>query len=269
MHSDEMTLCPGWADSDKTTVPITIAEGAATAEVRWTSHGLSVVGNRRKINEDAVLDRPDLGMWVVADGMGGHLAGDVASRTIVETLDDLKTTGNLDDMVERVSSLLRQVNADLHRMGNERMGGQVVGSTVVVFLTDGREGVVLWAGDSRLYRYRRGGLEQLTRDHSLLDEMMRSGLLVDENAAELTNSNIITRAIGAEAGIELDILRFRIEDGDAFILCSDGLNKELSPSEIAARLFAGTCEDSAKALIDAALHKLGRDNISVVVIRTD
>lgn len=269
MQSDEMTLCPGWTDADKTAIPMKGTGIGKPPETRWTSHGLSVVGNRRKINEDAFLNRPDLGLWVVADGMGGHLAGDVASRTIVESLAGIEASGDLDTLVEQVFTQLRQVNAELHRLGNERMGGQVVGSTVVVFLSDGREGVAIWAGDSRLYRYRRGGLEQLTRDHSLLDEMVRSGLLEGGNAAEQTNSNIITRAIGAEAGIELDALRFRMEEGDAFVLCSDGLTKELSAGEIAARLHFGTCADSAQALVDAALHKLGRDNISVVVVRAE
>lgn len=236
-------------------------------EFRWQSHDITVVGNRRKINEDSVYADDQTGLWVVADGMGGHQAGDVASLAIIDALKALKPNED-ESIVGRVRAALESVNGELHRMGEERLGGQVVGSTVVALMAQANRCTALWAGDSRLYRYRAGQLEQLTADHSLLDEMIRSGMMNPEQLAPQANNNIITRAVGAEADIDLEATDFFVEDGDVLVLCSDGLVKELDSAEIAERLASNAdCDAAAQALIDGALAAGGRDNISVIVIR--
>lgn len=242
------------------------ASPPAGPEWCWQSCGISVVGNRRKINEDAFLERPDIGLWMVADGMGGHRAGDIASRTLVEALEAVEASPELDKLAEEVGTRIEDVNGQLHRFADESMGGQVIGSTVVALMAKDRQCVAVWAGDSRLYRYRDGKLEQLTQDHSLMDELVKAGVMSAEQASREGNDNIITRAVGAESKLDLDSLQFEAAEGDVFLLCSDGLAKELGSGDIVARLSLENCKTSAQALIDAALANGGRDNITVIVI---
>ncbi len=236
---------------------------------RWLSHGVSDVGHRRKINEDGFIERPEIGLWMVADGMGGHHAGDVASGTLVETLGSIEAADELETLAKRVESGIEEVNGRLHRLASEARKGQIIGSTVVALVAENLRCVAIWAGDSRLYRYREGRLEQLSSDHSLMDELVRAGLMSAEEASAEGNGNIITRAVGAESEIDLDSIRFDAAAGDLYLLCSDGLTKELGDIEIATHLDSGSLEASAQALIDAALSKGGRDNITVVLIRPE
>lgn len=262
----------GFSDATQVELPATLNAGSATAwagDGQWCSRGISVVGHRRKINEDAFLERSALGLWMVADGMGGHHAGDVASRALVDALAAVVPAPELEVLSERVMASINEVNQHLHRLAHENMGGQIVGSTVVAFLTRGGRGMAIWAGDSRLYRYRQGRLEQLTRDHSLLDELVAAGLMSPEQAQAEGNGNIITRAVGADAGLELDVLRFEVWADDVYLLCSDGLTKELNDSDIASLLNRGTLDSAAQGLIDAALARGGRDNITVILARPE
>lgn len=258
----------GFSDSaQKSKAAEESAPPPAGPEWRWQSCGISVVGNRRKINEDAFLERSDIGLWMVADGMGGHRAGDVASRTLVEALETVEASPELDKLAEEVEARIADVNGQLHRFADESMGGQIVGSTVVALMAKNRRCVAVWAGDSRLYRYRAGKLEQLTQDHSLLEELVKAGVMSAEQALKEGSDNIITRAVGAESEFDLDTLRFEAAESDIFLLCSDGLAKELGSGDIGAHLSLESCEASAQALIDAALANGGRDNITVIVIR--
>jgi type VI secretion system protein ImpM len=245
------------------------ASSPAPAEWQWRSHGISVVGHRRKINEDAFLERPESGLWMVADGMGGHQAGDVASRTLAEALGAVEDSDDLDTLAQRVAQGIKDVNAHLHRLASESTEGQIIGSTVVALVARGLSCAAIWAGDSRLYRYRAGQLEQLTCDHSLMDELVRAGLMSAEEALLEGGANIITRAVGAESQLNLDSFRFEAEAGDLYLLCSDGLAKELEPNEIAAFLESKDLPGSAQDLIDAALARGGRDNITVLLAKPD
>jgi serine/threonine protein phosphatase PrpC len=234
---------------------------------QWRSHGISVVGYRRKINEDAFLERPDIGLWMVADGMGGHHAGDVASNTLVEILGGVEASLGLDTLERRVAQGIHEANARLHRLAKES-DGQIIGSTVVALLAQNLQCAALWAGDSRLYRYRGDRLEQLTSDHSLIEDLVKAGLMNAEEASlESSSSNIITRAVGAESELNLDGIRFDAQGGDIYLLCSDGLVKEVKASAIASQMEGGDIAACAQALIDAALASGGRDNITVVLIR--
>lgn len=235
----------------------------------WRSHGLTVVGNKRAHNEDAVLDCPGLGLWVVADGMGGHQSGDFASRLVVDSLSGMIPAENLDDWVGLVCNQLIKVNKELRQYASELQQGSIVGTTVVALLAREEQCAVIWAGDSRLYRLRDGGFEKLTRDHTLIDELMDSGLISREAATQQIGANVITRAVGGQEDLALDVIRFRAAIGDRYLLCSDGLDKELTESEIAQLIAKGSCQAVAEALIDTALSRSGRDNITVVVAKFD
>ncbi len=231
------------------------------------SCAISVVGLRRQLNEDAVLDRADAGMWVVADGMGGHSAGDVASQSLVKALAQVPQVDDLEHYSEQVSACLHQVNHELLQMAATHGPGQIIGSTVVVLLIAGTEFRVLWAGDSRLYRYRQGVLEQLTSDHSLYNESISQGVDPLDGSLAEGRGNIITRAVGADAQLQVAVGQGDIVAGDLFMLCSDGVDKELSHADIAEYCRAGSAVDIAHRLIAAAEERGGRDNISVIVVK--
>lgn len=233
----------------------------------WESCAVSVVGMRRQLNEDAVLDRGDAGLWAVADGMGGHSAGDVASQALIDALAKIAPVDDLEHYSEQVASCLHQVNRDLVQMGENRGFGQIVGSTIVVMLTAGREFCYLWAGDSRLYLFRQGRLEQLTTDHSLYNESLSLGLEPLDGSLEQGRGNVITRAIGADRHLQLDLGQGHVEAKDIFILCSDGIDKELSHNDIADICGIGAVEEIAHSLVEQAEFRGGRDNISVIVIK--
>jgi type VI secretion system protein ImpM len=235
------------------------------ASPAWTSYGVTVVGNKRKHNEDAMLDSPALGLWVVADGMGGHQSGDVASRLVVDSLSTLEFTENLDSQVETVCSKLQKINDDLCRFAAGIQQGSIVGTTVVALLAKNAECAAIWAGDSRLYQLRNGAFTQITRDHTLIDELMDSGVMSREMAARQVGANVITRAVGGQLTLALDVVRFQAVSGDRYLLCSDGLDKELSEAEIAELMAVGSCQSAVEALINQALSRSGRDNITVLV----
>ncbi len=222
-------------------------------------------GAVRSRNEDAFVDRPEIGLWAVADGAGGHGAGDVASTAIAQALLDIPAGFSAAEMLAQVRLRLAGVHGALQVEGASR-GHGIIASTVVVLLARGGHYACLWAGDSRAYLLRAGNLTQITRDHSLVQEMVERGEL-DEAAAQVhPQANIITRAIGAEGALELEKLSSRIQAGDRFLLCSDGLFKALSERDIAACLAAG--EDPA-ALLDRALARGARDNVTAVVVRAE
>jgi type VI secretion system protein ImpM len=233
---------------------------------RWRSWGFSVVGMRRKLNEDAMIDRGEVGLWAVADGMGGHQAGDVASLTIVEALSSVEFSVNLEEFATRVDKSLQDVNSKLCRLAADSgEENQIIGSTVVVLLAEGNQCVFLWAGDSRLYRFSDGKLKQLTQDHSLYDEFAREGLVSPGNLAESGRCNIITRAVGASETLQLSRGECKAQDGDLFLLCSDGLDKELTREEIEIVFKKSPKTEIARVLIEQAEERGARDNVTVMV----
>lgn len=236
------------------------------APFRWTSAAASHAGLVREINEDACLDQPERGLWAVADGMGGHTLGDFASRGVIETLSKLPPAGSLAELARNARERLQAVNRQL-RMEAALRALPVIGSTVVVLFAWDRRCGYLWAGDSRLYVYRHGQLTQLTRDHSQVEELKAQGRLSPEEALGHPLRNLITRAVGAAEILELDEALLEVEDGDMFLLCSDGLTNEVSAEEICAALVNGSCRQAAEVLIELALKHGGRDNVSAVVLR--
>lgn len=226
----------------------------------WESAAATDVGQVRKLNEDAFLDRPDLGLWAVADGMGGHDSGEVASDMLCAALSALPENCSLSAAVDFIDSCVEDVNGQLVTMARERDNGGVIGCTLVALVARDDHAVFLWAGDSRLYRLRAGQLEQLTDDHSLVEESR--GQMVD---ATHINSNIITRAVGADRRVILDIEQLPVQDGDRFLLCSDGLNRDLDDNEITALLSPGEPATVSSALVAQARIAGGGDNITALV----
>jgi protein phosphatase len=235
-------------------------------QFKWTSASLSHVGLVRAKNEDACLDRPERGLWAVADGMGGHAFGDVASRMLVEALNRLPQPDSLVKFVADAQDSLQTVNRQLRAKAAINKV-PIIGTTVVVLLAWDRYCAYLWAGDSRIYLYRNGNLTQLTRDHSRVEELKSLG---NPGAQyNLPSRNMITRAVGAASTLNLDHETMEASDGDMFLLCSDGLSNEVSEQEMRSALGPGSCRQASDALIDMALNSGGRDNISAVVVRVD
>lgn len=236
--------------------------------IRWSCAGRSDKGGKRKINEDAILLRPEAGVWLAADGMGGHEAGDVASRMVADSVARVEVAGKLSQVVDRVEAALVNVNHEIREHSVRVFGGRTMGSTVVSLVVNERLGVCLWAGDSRLYRVRAGRLEQVSSDHSEVQELLDRGLLTPEEAVNHPHSNVITRAVGGAPELFLDVMLFEIRPGDTFVLCSDGLYNELDAEEI-----RGAIDDdvagSADRLLQMALAKGARDNVSLVVVKAE
>ncbi|MEA3410007.1 MAG: protein phosphatase 2C domain-containing protein [Pseudomonadota bacterium] len=234
----------------------------------WASASRSETGKVRQCNEDAFFDAPDLGLWVVADGMGGHAVGDYASRLIVQRIAAAPSTIDLDTLIRVSTDILLDVNRELRREASDRDVG-VIGSTVAVLLAHGRECACLWAGDSRIYQSRRGALTQLTRDHNRVEDMVAAGIMDRAVANTVPPSNEITRAVGAADTLDLECRTLKIEDGDTFLLCSDGLYGEVTETEIATELLRGTCDRSCKRLIDLVMSRDARDNITAIVAHAE
>jgi protein phosphatase len=225
-------------------------------QFKWTSASRTDVGCVRERNEDACLDLPERGLWAVADGMGGHALGDLASRTVVDGLNTISSPNNLGQFVLAARQQLQDANRKLRAEAALR-GAYVIGSTVVALLAYEEQCACLWAGDSRLYLYRNGRLGLLTRDHCQEDELhQRAG-------------HMITRAVGAADTLDLDESLMYVQDGDMFLLCSDGLSNAIDEEAMSTALAGGDCARAANALIELALAAGGRDNVSVVVMRVE
>lgn len=230
------------------------------ADWQYRSAALSDTGHVRSSNQDAVLDRMDIGLWAVADGMGGHQRGDLASRMICDALTGLTPADTLANMIEDVRRCLQQVNNHLRDLQPGASGVVQSGSTVVVLLARRSRLAVLWAGDSRVYRLRARKLEQLTRDHAGDDSAPATGA----NASQVSME--ITRAVGCAEILDLDLHRDSVRQGDRFLLCSDGLTREVSDSRIEVLLQEGDATSCAHSLLQAALAAGAHDNVSVLVI---
>jgi len=233
--------------------------------LRWSTCSATDVGKVRKVNEDSHLDRADLGVWVVADGMGGHSAGDVASRMVVEALSAMPADGSLARIADEFEDRLIKANTDLVTLARDSRK-KTIGCTVVALAIRDGHALAAWAGDSRIYRLRNGRSELLTQDHALVEELVTVGLVSREEAEKHPQANRITRAIGAGEPLYVDFEVFAIEAGDRFLLCSDGLYKEISDAEIGGMLAKPMADNPAKCAVDMALKREGRDNVTVIVV---
>ncbi len=240
---------------------------AYTPRVGMQSAETSHRGCVRKKNEDSILSCPHLGLWAVADGMGGHLAGDYASQHIVSVLNELSFDALTTQGLQAVEHILRQAHDTIHHYSRDTLGGKTVGSTVCVLLLDDEKAHCLWMGDSRIYRYRQGHLEALTRDHSQAFELLERGVLSPSEVDTHPSSHVLTRAMGCGEFI-LDYSSHTLEKGDIFLLCSDGLYGALTRAEIESNIASKAVSESVTALLQQALEKGARDNVSLIRVDT-
>lgn len=232
-----------------------------------SSFGISDAGKAREHNEDSMLDEPDMGLWVVADGMGGHQKGEIASQMIVESLNRVDTGVPLDRLIDDVEDELIGINAALLDKARKSKERQTIGSTVVGMLAYDKFCVFFWAGDSRLYRLRERALRQLTTDHSQVELYIERGLISRREAAFLPQNNMIVRAVGATPRLCLDFDIQEICAPERYMLCSDGLNKHVDDMKIQEVLGREkNAESACRTLVKLALDGGGLDNVTVIVI---
>lgn len=224
------------------------------------------VGTIRRRNEDAVLERSDIGLWAVADGAGGHERGDYASARIITSLGEVDPALCNGVLLDEVRTRLRDVNRELRAKAATISPDAMIGSTVAVLLILGERAHCLWAGDSRLYLMRGGELRQLSRDQSHVQDLVDRGEVAPEAAATHPLVNVVTNLVGAYDELVLEERQDVIEPGDILLLCSDGLSGTISNDEIAAILSDNPLTAAADRLIERALARYARDNVSAVVI---
>ena len=225
------------------------------------------VGLRRKVNEDSLLVRTERGLWAVADGMGGHDAGDVASAKVTQALLELPVVYGLDELVESAVGAIKNVNRELIALAASSDGQRTIGSTVVGVAIANGQFRCFWAGDSRAYRIRDSKIEQLSRDHSLVQSLVDAGMLKPEEAESHPNANVITRAVGVSEDLVVDVVGGDARTGDLFLLASDGLTRLVGDSEILAELVSKAPPAAASSLVDLVLARGAPDNVSIIITR--
>ena len=245
--------------------------------------GLTDVGRKRTHNEDTIGSDSDLGIAVLADGMGGYKAGEVASAIAVEEIlgalrSGLKAgkSGEIDEETGYttesllVKDAIEKANETIYYAAQSQPRCAGMGTTVVAAAFYDDRMTIAHVGDSRLYRLRDGELEQVTSDHSLLQELIDKGFYTPEEAKQSLIKNLVTRALGIEASTSPDVQEEVVLPGDVYLLCSDGLTDLVEDSEIGATLqeFSGDLPNAAKSLIEQANERGGKDNISVILARS-
>ncbi len=230
------------------------------------------VGNKRSINEDCVYSPNDSFVWVVADGMGGHSAGDIASKIICDTFayyaSNTPAPPTLFNLAEFALHCIEHANSEVRKhMKKELLG--TMGSTVAAITISNGFGLVSWVGDSRAYSYRNGTLTCLTQDHSFVQELLKAGEITDDEVKNHPARNIITRAVGVDDSITADLQVFVPEVGDVYLLCSDGLyNTATDLGTTFAKLSDNlNLDDMANQLMDIALAEEADDNVSFILLR--
>jgi protein phosphatase len=239
-----------------------------THSFRWSSASRSHPGRVREVNEDACLDQSAHGLWAVADGMGGHTLGEFASGLAVQGLKDLPTAEDLEQRVTAALERLREVN---RRLRAEALWREVplIGTTIAALVAAGSLCCCLWAGDSRIYLLRDGRLRQLTRDHNHLEAARSRYVSRSDDTLARPRKNWITRALGGEDTVDIERTTVELIDGDIFLLCTDGLSNEVTELSIEQALQPGVCDWACEALVDMALDREARDNITAVVVRAE
>ncbi len=238
------------------------------------------VGKKRKLNEDAFLADSALGLFVVADGMGGHAAGEVASalavqavRSVVEEAKPLieqfarsPTAETREQIAHLMEKAIHKACSEIYATATSDLGKRGMGTTCVALLAIGRKAVIGHVGDSRVYLFRQGRAHQLTEDHTIINEQLKRGLITREQAKEADNKNVITRAVGIQPSVAVDTLITDLLPGDLYMLCSDGLHGYLSEDELPVLLAQEPREKLADQLVDLANARGGKDNITAVAV---
>lgn len=243
--------------------------------------GRTDTGMVREHNEDCFLVMPESGIAILADGMGGHLAGEVASAMAIDKVTHslrqaLATAGRKNDgqaaspEAQALVEAIQAANSAIHAASMNRPEQAGMGTTIVAATFHDQVLTVAHVGDSRLYRYRQGVLSQVTEDHSMVQELLRRGLMTPEEARTSVNRNLVTRALGVDPMVEVEVKEQSFEDGDVYLMCSDGLNDVLLDEEIAAILgeHLADLDMAAQKMITEVNARGGPDNVSIVLVRT-
>jgi serine/threonine protein phosphatase PrpC len=223
------------------------------------------VGKVRGHNEDSLLARPEAGIWAVADGMGGHDAGDLASATVIEALQSIEPADSAAELLMSCERRVVSANATLIEIGRGR--GATIGTTVAVLLTHDAHFACVWSGDSRIYLVRDGAISLQSRDHTVVQDLIAAGQLSPAEARNAPGRNVITRAIGIDDHPELEIRDGVLRAGDVFVLCSDGLTTHVDDDEILEQVISATPQHACDALIGLTLSRGAVDNVTIVVVR--
>lgn len=232
---------------------------------QWTEVGLV-----RKQNEDSICVVPDLALFAVADGMVGHLAGEVASRLAIESITLRLQDGDETELGKKLLEGAILANSRVYDISSRDVNCRGMGTTLTAAVIRERELVLVHVGDSRAYLIRGDKIVTITEDHSLVQEMLKLGGITKEQAREHPHRNVLTRALGTDPSVEVDLFRVRLEKGDVVLLCSDGLNGLVEDEEIMKLVKSAPGPDQAvKSLVAEALDRGGTDNISVIVVEID
>ena len=237
------------------------------SELRITSVAGTHPGLVRRANEDGFYDSAADGLWVVADGMGGHAHGDWASAAVIQAAQSIAVPPDFDSAAQCVADAIHSANRRVWSESQRR--AQQMGSTVVALLIRERRFAILWVGDSRAYLLRGGVLHQLTRDHSQVQEMVDRGIITQEDARHHPGGHVLVRAIGVGARMAVDVVTDEVEPGDLFLLCSDGLTGKVEDDGIAALLARGAAQatqPTLDALIAVTLERGAPDNVTAILI---
>lgn len=232
--------------------------------MRIRASGVSDIGIVRSANEDAMALRSEEGLWAVADGMGGLQHGQWASNQVIAPLMGVVLDGDCDADVEHIVNAILEANTRIFCAA--RQAGTQMGTTVAALRIFDSRFVAIWAGDSRVYLCRGGKLVQLTRDHTLVQDLVESGCLAREEAKHHPNAHILSRAIGVEPELKLDLVTDKVEVRDVFLLCSDGLTCVVADKEIGERLNGFPPEAAAKHLVELTLARGAPDNVTIIAV---
>jgi len=235
-----------------------------------TSYAITHRGVVRQLNEDAHVEINSHNVWVVADGMGGHEAGEVASQLVVDVIRAKVQELDLVDLdVSHIVSAIENANKQLNNYSSQYLDNKTAGSTVTALFIKGGVYYVIWVGDSRAYLLRNGKFEQVSRDHSQVNDLIDEGIISIEEAKDHPLSNVITRAVGVMDEVKVDVIKNELKTGDIFLLCSDGLTGELSDDDIRLSLEPSSIIDSGMALMHSSLVRGARDNVTCILVKYD
>jgi len=235
-----------------------------------TSYAITHRGAVRQLNEDAHVEINSHNLWVVADGMGGHEAGEVASQLVVDVIRTTVEKLRLEDLtVSHIVSAIEDANKQLNQYSAQYLSNKTAGSTVTALFVKNERYYILWAGDSRAYLLRNGKLTQVSRDHSQVNDLIDEGMISVEEAKNHPLSNVITRAVGVMDKVKVDVIEGEINKGDIFLLCSDGLTGELSDEDICLSLEPSSIIDSGMALMHSSLVRGAKDNVTCILVKYD
>jgi serine/threonine protein phosphatase PrpC len=237
----------------------------SNAALRFESCGVSHPGRVREKNEDNYLIEPESGVWAVADGIGGHQFGEIASASIVAHLATIGVASSPPDLLARFEDRLTRAHEEIRTIAESR--GVTIGSTIAALLAINGNFACFWSGDSRIYLVRDEAISQLSRDHTEVQELLDQGMISPSEARKWPRRNVITHAVGVADEVVIDVQQGQTLPGDIFVLSTDGLTAHVSDDEIEAAVSTSAPQTACQSLLQLALDRGGTDNVTIVLVR--